>query len=362
MKIYFKKYYFKLYIERKKRKSLKNSRRFATYIKKRNLKKYLSALKKHSEWIADKYSDFKKVKAPLIFSMIYNTEGVVKFIRALKENFDKKNKVFVLLNHVKKIDYSAIVVLLSIMIRFKSQKIEFNGDVPLEKEPRKILEQSKFFPNLYKFYVDSDRYKIGDLNTIHTHAWKNVDSKLGEKIIEKASEAIWKDKRRCQGVQRALVELMQNTNNHATIGKTADKHWWLSVNHMPDERKVCFSFVDFGVGIFESLENKTTNSKFFGWATKMIQSFKYGNNAELFKLILNGDLHKTVTGEYYRGKGLPGIKEALKRNQLSNLFIITNNVHADVSNDNYKILEQNFSGTFLYWELIESNQNCYGTN
>ncbi len=80
------------------------------------------------------------------------------------------------------------------------------------------------------------------------------------------------------------------------------------------------------------------------------------------KLILEGKLHETVTGEYYRGKGLPGIVEALKRNQISNLHIISNDVYANVQTGNYTILENKFEGTFIYWELNEKNRSCRAEN
>jgi len=68
-------------------------------------------------------------------------------------------------------------------------------------------------------------------------------------------------------------------------------------------------------------------------------------------------MHLTVTGQHFRGKGLPGIKEVLDRNQISNLHIISNDVFTNVQNDNYHLLNNEFSGTFVSWELNESNQN-----
>ncbi len=90
--------------------------------------------------------------------------------------------------------------------------------------------------------------------------------------------------------------------------------------------------------------------------------FKYGNNADLLNLILNGDLHRTVTGEHYRGKGLPGIAEAVKRNQISNLHIITNDVFGNVSKQDYRMLDSKITGTFIYWELNYDNVSCHGIN
>lgn len=338
----------------KNHKRLKNKAELGLNIEQReDRRQYLSS-----------FVNYKRIKAPENFTLIGNPELVIEFISKLKICFENKQRVFVVLQDVKKIDYDAIVVLLSIMVRFKSKKIDFNGDFPKDVNAKKILNQSGFLKNLYKQFSDEDRYEISQdtTNRIHTHAWKNVDSLLSAKLIEQASQTVWGEKRRCQGAQRALIELMLNTNNHATLGIEGDKHWWLSVNHQMKENKVTFSFVDYGVGVFRSLENKPEGNKFYKAIEKLGSIFKFNDNCELLRLIINGELHKSVTGEHYRGKGLPGINDALNRNSFSNLFIITNDVYADVTNGVYKKLKNNFNGTFLYWELNQSNTNCHESN
>ena len=215
-----------------------------------------------------------------------------------------------------------------------------------------------FFDYLYKKIKDEDRYEIIKGGSVATHAWKKVDSELTHKIITDATNFIWKENRRCQGVQKCLIELMHNTNNHATK-KVGEKHWFLSVQHLKKEKKVCFSFIDFGVGIFDSLHNKNSDSKWYNWET-ISSLFVVENNKELLKHILNGELHRTVTGKYYRGKGLPGIYESFKRNDFKNLHIISNDVFANVQKNQFNKMEIPFSGTFVYWELDSTNNNMYG--
>lgn len=361
MKKLYNKCKFKTY--NKKRSENRNNRRIAYKIWKSNNRRfYLGVNKsdiKERKIFKNKYPKFIRVKAPEHFSFIKNTEEVIRLISHLKELYDAKQKVYVVLKDVKKIDYSAIVVLLSIMVKFKAKNIKFNGDMPVNAESREILEKSGFFENLYKNFEEKETYDISTVhsNGIHTHASKKVDSTLSSQIISSAATYIWGEPRRCQGVQRALIELMQNTNNHAEIGKPGEKHWWLSVNQDKQSRKVVFSFVDFGVGIFTNLHNKTEQSKFFGWIDKMASKIKYRDNAHLLELILEGQLHQTVTGKHYRGKGLPGIAEVMKRNQASNLHIITNDVFSCPSNNIYKKLTKSFNGTFVYWELGEENEN-----
>ena len=318
--------------------------------------------RKYKRKYKDPFKDYTKVYAPQNFSFIENSNGVAEFIDKLKQQHDLRKKVFVVLKDIQKISYDAIVVLLSMMIRFKSNKISFNGDLPDNNEAKRILVESNFLKYLYQEFNYSERYNLGQKSSILTHAWKDVDSDLGGELIRHASKTIWGEERRCQGVQRTLIELMLNTNNHADDSKKGEKHWWLSVHHDKEKHKVNFAFIDFGVGVFTSLNNKRSNSKFYGALDKLKERVKYGNNADLLELILNGSLHKTATNKPYHGKGLPGINMALNRNQISNLNIITNNVHANVEKKDFTLLSKSFSGTFVYWELNQNNENCHGIN
>ena len=126
-------------------------------------------------------------------------------------------------------------------------------------------------------------------------------------------------------------------------------------------KKVSFIFIDYGVGIFESLKNKPQTNKWFGWFEKIKNKLKYGGNDEIFKMLLEGQMHLTVTGQHFRGKGLPGINEVLERNQISNLKIISNNVYSNVTSKEFNKLNSEFSGTFMYWELNENNINSKWT-
>jgi len=121
---------------------------------------------------------------------------------------------------------------------------------------------------------------------------------------------------------------------------------------LKDANKVCFSFVDHGVGGFKSLDNKPKKNKFHDWKNKLKRAFSFQDNSDVLKLILEGNLHQTVTNKHFRGKGLPGIKLSFNRNQLSNLYTITNDVYADIENKNYKILKQSLFIGYIISRLL----------
>ncbi|MBL0209446.1 MAG: hypothetical protein IPQ13_00800 [Holophagaceae bacterium] len=303
---------------------------------------------------------YERVEAPEVFSFNENPEGVIQFINKLENLFIEKRKTCVMLKKIKTIDYGAIVSLLSIMVQFKAKNIKFNGNIPKNENTKNILIKSGFFKNLALEFKDEDQYQINDggKNEIITHAGKLVDSELGDAIIQSASKTIWGEERRCQGVQRVLIELMMNTNNHAANRVKGEKHWWLHVNHDEQSGIVGFAFVDFGVGIFKSLNDKPNTSKFYNYLSKIAKLLKHGDNAEILKLMLNGEFHQTVTGKYFRGKGLPGIADVQKRNQITSLKIVTNDAYASLDDDVFQKLDHSFSGTYVYWEIRRDNGNC----
>lgn len=334
--------------------------RFTRYRKHKNsLEGHLSCEnRKDYRYVVQEKKRGVNVVAPENFCFVDNPEEVCRFIQEIEKCYSKRKQVFVVLCNVNHITYDAITVLLSVVVRFKVKKIPFNGDKPRDMNIRRILVESGFFDCLYRErYVEDDRYKIASKNGIITHARRNVDSELSSKVIDAASKTIWGNVRRCPKVQRSLIELMQNTNNHAAPPGTKMKHWWLSVRHFPEEQRVIFNFVDYGVGIFHSLRNKPESSKFFDAFNKLKAIFSFRSDSEVLKLILQGELHKTCTGKSYRGKGLPGVYEANQKKAFSNFHIISNSAFFSGNGECCQRLKTPFDGTFVTWEINASNHN-----
>jgi len=356
--------------QRRIKRSLKKRIRKQEYLRNKNSslqgsphqEKYVKAKTKSSLQLG-----YELVVAPRNFSFRENPDLVVKFIDKIEKCYEKRKPVFVDMKGVAKISDDAIVVLIAIIVNFIGSKIKFNGNFPSDGEASYKLRTSGFFEilrdNLHgtKHLLNQrEKYQFGKSNGIYTNAQKTVNSALGADIIKQASTTVWKTERRCQGLQRTFIELMQNTFDHAAIANEGDKHWWLSVNHMDKQNKVGFAFVDFGVGIFKSLSNKPNGHRFENILTKLKDLFGITKQHEFLEKILTGKMHLTATNEPHRGKGLPGIKDAMDRNSFSNLLVITNKAYGDVANGDYRELNINFEGTFIYWELNDSNRNIDG--
>ncbi len=326
--------------------------------KKNRNKRYRSVSKIQREELSihDKFSDYTWIKPPINFSMITNTEDSLAFIAKLERCFDMRQKVFVNLSEVETIAHGALVVLLSIMKKFKANNIGFNGYMPKNPVAYRILKESGFFSELYSNKSHSlENYRL-EKPYFFTHSSKIVDQKLSASLIESMSNLIWGEPRRCTKLQRVYIELMQNTNNHASLEGHGQQHWWTTAIYDRQRNTGCFSFIDYGVGILKSLKNDQRN-KFFAVLEKITKLFKPQSNADLLKLLMTGEIHRTASGDYYRGKGLPGIYQACENNNISHLVVISNDTICNFADNSFKLLKNKFSGTFVYWELTSSNNN-----
>lgn len=243
------------------------------------------------------------------------------------------------------------------MSQFKDAHIDFNGDRPKDKRIAKIIEDSGFYRILYgKRLINEDGISITS-DTIYTHGQKNVDSELTAKLIEENTPFLWGEPKRCQGVQRIFIELMQNTNNHAshTVG---DKYWWLSMSKRENPNTLCFSFIDYGMGIFNSLKSKRPEDKFYGWMEKLRQVINTEKNCDVLRSMLSGQFHQTVTKKYYRGKGLPGIYNEVIKNSITKLTVISNDAYGNPITNDYRKMTYGLEGTFVHFEVDSTCRNC----
>jgi len=297
------------------------------------------------------------VTAPDHFSFINNPDAVCEFVNELEKLFERQTSVFVNLSNVTSMDHSAVILMMAVLVQFKSQKIHFNGNYPTKSDLSRSIR--KVVGTLYsKSFNKQDEYTIhvSKEYKIYTHARKTVDSVLTGNLIGSCAELIWGDRRRCQGVQSSLIELMHNTNNHADPIEHGKKHWWLSISYDENTNSASYVFVDFGIGIIESLNSKPAGNKWSaGW--KALKSL-WNSDAALLEKILAGDLHKTVTGLSFRGKGLPHIAAASDRNHHEKLCVISNKAYCNYGSGVVKVLDRSFSGTLVHWEVNYDNHNC----
>ncbi len=361
----------KQHIYPSKRNWKRHSRSFQIELQKRRADKIMRRLQKKnrqkgtsdkSESRKDKlgkmFLGYKLIDAPSNLSLLNNEKETLDFLQELQDNYNERRMVAVLLDNVREITTDAIVVLLSNMVHFKAARIGFNGTKPNDSKVNAKLEASGFFKHLYGFAMpDQETYSFRKMsNYIYTHGQKTVDASLADELVKYASISVWGEARRCPGIQRTLVELMHNTYDHAGEEK-GEKHWWISVEHDTHTHEVTFSFIDFGVGIFRSLENKKPGEPLYGAMDYIKQHFPLAKTqVERLRLILEGKLVESQSSEYYRGKGLANTYMRFHKKQISDLSIISNYASIRAAQQDYHAIKNEFMGTFISFKM---NKNTY---
>jgi hypothetical protein len=180
---------------------------------------------------------------------------------------------------------------------------------------------------------------------------EEVDGALAQKLIVYGTEQVFGDGRDSDPAYCTLLEGMQNTIDHAhytsdgkvaSLGALKTEKWWASVYADRQRSRVCFALLDVGVGILKSAKIKALR--------RIDRLLRMAADAEILSDILDGKL-QSRTGLENRGKGLPSIKRLSDSGDIKNLTLVSNSVHARVSDNEFGSMPEPFSGTLLYWEI-----------
>ncbi len=319
--------------KRKKRQKKKKHFNIKSRSKDSSANKQVSKTKK-------KQSTFESVVFPqdFNFSFVNNTEKMLKYFGEAKEHFNKKQNVNFDLSKITRVTPDAVALYIALMTDDKFvEKKAISGNMPEDTKLVQIFLNAGFYN-----YVNSAIPKGIDKDITYN---LKTSQKADPKIAKDIAERIVKDKK-YKSFYKILIELMSNTHNHADPNEEGRYHWCFHGYHNKEKNVWQCTFIDVGVGIFESTPVKEYKSK---------NIFSKEKNDSLLKKVLSGDIKKkpfTRIDKKNRGKGLPFIYKAIKSEEIYSTFIIiSNDVSADINKESDEKLNKNFSGTFYYWEI-----------
>jgi len=308
-----------------------------------------------------KYKRFTRRNAPIDFSIIGNPEKVISFCNDLRRDYHRQKKVFVNLEKVNNVTNESLGLLVSNMMLFQNSNLDFDGNFPNDDKSKAIVVLSGFLQTLYS----RKRKSVQNIsNAIYTHSTLKPNSDLIAALMDSCSKFLWGQICDCDGLYNALIELMLNTYEHADEIEGRQK-WWVTMTKDKENEKVTFSFIDYGRGIITTLRN-AQNKRHRSIVTKILIRLGdvVNSSALLLKEVLEGALIISEKEGSNYGNGLHSIYDDMQDNRLDNVIIITNNVYADLKNENYQMMNVSFPGTFVSFEInkntIHGNQ-CSNT-
>jgi len=290
------------------------------------------------------YSKYLPLRVPENFSFINNTEEVIEFFEQMHELFQRKKFIDLDLSSVSALSSDTITVLVS---KLKDERFTLGcncrGNAPEDPKLQVIFKSSGFYD-----FVKSELKDLGPPSgSIKKRRGRKVEPEFALDLIRFATERLYGKYRKSGRVYNTLLEAMLNTREHASAEERSLETWWVSVQYDELSKSANFTFVDNGVGIFESREPSTL--------ARALSLLKIKSNAALLRKMLLGEIPSS-TDIPYRGRGLPSMYENLQEKAIHNLIIITNDVYANIAQNKYRTLKRPFDGTFLYWEMHDDNR------
>jgi hypothetical protein len=334
----------------KNNKKIKYQKIRSKYQAKRRTKKWKEKKRKalinrNGEFIAkQKYvaKPYTNHKAPENMSFVDNTDEVMAYFNDSYKLFKKKETVEFDIKNITNLTPDTITLMIA---NLKDPNFtrngEFRGEAPTDPKLKKLFLESGF----YNFVATSKQNKEKAANLLH----KETDYKVRPNIAKAACifgmEHSLKTTEPFEPLYEILIECMQNTNNHASADDDEKCKWWLFVYNCKETNTSKYSFLDLGVGIFESIIVKNYITK----AAKKIGALP---NTHFVKDLLNGNIQSRIEKDNeIRGKGIPQIVAHSSFKEFKEFKIITNDVKIDLKNKTHEKLDNNFSGTFYYWEI-----------
>ena len=277
--------------------------------------------------------------APDNFSLVNNTEEVLEYFKTAGEALQNGNRVYFDLSQIKTLTTDAIALQIA-----KIQDRNFNvsgiqGNAPDDASLKQLFLQSGFYEHVHNL---GNKPKTTD-QLIHKVTNNRAEPKIAKEFCLYGLRHVFNNEEIFEPLYNIIIEIMQNTNNHAGDQKGM-YDWWMHIYNVPETSQSIYTFLDLGVGIFESLPVKN-------WIVKLFKGLGFqSSNIDLIEKLFAGEI-KSRTGRADRGKGLPQVLELSQDNAFSEFVLITNNIYADLKNKSYRELDGYFSGTLFYWVL-----------
>ncbi|EKD65818.1 MAG: hypothetical protein ACD_49C00083G0005 [uncultured bacterium (gcode 4)] len=301
--------------------------------KKRKIKKHLKLIEKIDK-IKKLRIPKKKIKAPTIFSFIENTDEIIDYFNWYLKYTKKKMPIEFDLKDIEQLTFDSISILLANIKDKKYSKSLISWNAPEKIELKNLFIKSDFYS-----FVNSQVKPPRDFiqwRAINHISNKQVSPEIAWEINEEFINMNSTDKRKLYEI---IIECMQNTMNHAWEWF----NWWIFYYNNKERwtKEICF--LDLWVWILWSL-----NTKFEDFAD-YIKDYNKDKLKQLFEW--EWKKQDTITKERKRWNWLKDIYKFAKVEAIKNFVVITNQIKADLKNDNYVKLKNNFEWTFYYWEI-----------
>lgn len=297
------------------------------------------------------------VLAPRIFSISKNHDETVALFNKISDLVSSNKFVMLDLSHVDVIDLET-VCLLSAFMMLPSEKIIYLAVTTPKKNHNTVGKM--LYATQFKEIITRRKRR----NFTHGSFLSRTDTNLNQDAIRGELDKTLKffgeeNFEKLKNLNSILVEIVDNTANHANPKQRNSIPWILNTMEMEDangKKTKQYCLVDLGVGIYNSLVDKTEQFKDSRKFTmkKWVLDIRGKRTQSMFFAANIPRGIESTTGDSSRGKGIKYVYEQANQSDIYTRFeIITNKVHLNLLNLSTANLDEkeNFSGTIYIWEV-----------
>jgi hypothetical protein len=322
-------------------------KRLSTKWKNRKKQRSIETLYKNIKIRRQQRKDPLNHSAPENFSLIENTNEVLKYFYEAKKLFYQKENLTFDISKVGSLSHPTIALLVaSINNRNFTRKCVVTGNAPETEELQKLFISSGFYDHVKSHVIVPN--KNGEL--LHKGRAKIVKEDVARDATLAGVKNTFGTSGTFDPLYDILIELMSNTGGHANPAKKNTCDWWLYVYKDPKSNITSYTFLDLGVGIFESKEVK-------GYIAQFLKDTVHRNINMVDKLLSGEIKSRMIVDNEIRGKGIPEIVGYSKMAEFREFYILTNNVKINLKTGEREELSYDLEGTLVYWELQNNHGN-----
>lgn len=297
---------------------------------------------KRNKFLAQRKKKFREIIAPKDFSFVNNTDALIEYFNQAEFYFRRGSNVRFNIDNIDDLSSDAIALMIAKISDDEYLKGSLiAGQAPQKPDLRRLFTESGF----YNYVYSEARYTARKGNLLHRETFHKVVPEMAESCTLEGLRHTFRSSAPFEPLYEILIECMSNSTNHANPNKKNTCKWWSYVYTVPNTRRTCYSFIDLGVGIFESMKTK-------GYFDKLVKTVGMKDNISYVQDLLEGRIQSRVDEDNeIRGKGIPEIVTHSTLPEFSKFYIISNDVRINVKSKEAFQLKHNFRGTFFYWEI-----------
>lgn len=319
----------KKYQEKRRRKSWKQRKKIKLAIKR--------AIARHSE------APYISIEAPKDFSFIENTNDVLKYFENARDIYWSKKNVDYNVLEIERITAETVSLWVALLKEPRFRKTgNSSGNAPKNKEAYDLLSTSGFPDQVTKSNFEKKEHN----NLLHREVNYKVQSSIAARFCQVGINNTNKKRIDAEPLYNVLIECMSNTHDHANLDQKGGCRWQLYAYNVPNQAKTIYTFLDLGVGIFESAGTQNYINNF-------LKTVGVRSNLDLVDPLLNGKIKsRMIKDKDIRGKGIQQLVKYAEQGCFNNFYLISNNIKVNLGTGQREKLDYNLRGTMLYWELI----------